>query len=475
MTKMLAARPELAHWQPPAPLSPAQFERLRDAIAAYGGVYLDATQRRMLEGALASRLASTGMSLAAYEHELLAPLGRAELRRLAELLLNHETFFFRNAAQLYALRTELLPEIDRRKPAGEPIRIWSAGCATGEEAYSIAIAAHEALGHTGRPLEIYGTDLSELALAKARTGFYRGRSLQNVSPARRERFFLAEGDGYVVCDLLRASVRFAQLNLLEPFQPFVQGCDAIFCQNVTIYFQPVARRELIARFFASLPAGGLLFLGFSETLWNVFDGFRTREAAGTFVYYKESQKQSSGQHVVQRQSAPVRPAAPGRRWSSERRSRATSANLQGAAIAGGHAAAVPSVASLAAARSQADSGELEKAEALLLALLDQDALHEEAYLLLGQIYLRQGAWPAAVTVLERGRYLRPGDPLVSFHLANAYRASERAELAAREYRAALRKLEPHPPDALLDGAAVSWLRQTCERQLEQLLGSQPKQ
>jgi chemotaxis protein methyltransferase CheR len=468
MSNAIASRPDLpGAWEAPALLTPELFERLRDALSAYSGISLDATQRRALEAALVSRLASTGLTLPAYEQQLLAPLGRTELRRLAELLVNHETFFFRNPAQIHALRTVLLPEIHRRKPAAEPIRIWSAGCASGEESYSLAIAALEALGHTARPIEVVGSDLSELALARARTGFYRGRALQNVSPAQRARFFRPQDDGFVVNETVRGAVQFVQHNLLEPFPPFVQGCDVIVCQNVTIYFQPEARHQLIARFFASLPAGGLLCLGFSETLWNVFDSFRTREVAGTYVYYKESHI-----HLRCRRPAndrppiphkPSRAPQPSERRSSAQQPVAKSFEARGAANA-----------TLAVARDNADRGEMAAAEAALLALIDQDSLHEEAYVLLGQIYARQGAWPAAVSVLERARYLRPNDPVVSFHLAGAYQASERAELAAREYRAVLRKLEPHPPDAIIEGAAVRWLRETCERQLDQLLGVRPQ-
>ena len=139
---------------------------------------------------LAQRLHATGDDLAAYERRIQAPGGRDELRLLAELVLNHETIFFRNGPHLRALREVLLPEIHRRKPAGAPIRIWSAGCATGEEPYSLAITALETLGQPlARPVEIWATDLSEPALRKARAGFYRGRALQNLPADLLARYF----------------------------------------------------------------------------------------------------------------------------------------------------------------------------------------------------------------------------------------------------------------------------------------------
>src|SRR5262245_20305155 len=230
-------------------LSPEQFSRLRDLLADYSGVYLDATRQRVLEAGLARRLDTTGDDLASYERHIQMPTGREELRMLAELVLNHETMFFRNGPHLRALQEVLLPEIQRRKGAGEPIRFWSAGCATGEEAYSLAITALETLGPLpARPIEIWATDLSQLALHKARAGYYRGRSLQNVPADMLARYSQPHGDGYIVNDALRSLVRFEALNLLDPFPQRARGVDIIFCQNVTIYFQLKTCQHLIERF-----------------------------------------------------------------------------------------------------------------------------------------------------------------------------------------------------------------------------------
>jgi chemotaxis protein methyltransferase CheR len=462
------AREASAPTRVPALLSTEQFERLRDSIAAYGGVYLDAAQQRVLEAGVATRLASTGKTLVEYERDLAAPLNRVELRRLMELVVNHETFFFRNAAQFRALRDVLLPEVHSRKPAGEPVRIWSAGCATGEEAYSIGVAATEALALTGRRVEVYGTDLSEAALEKARAGFYRGRSLANVTPGQLARFFRPQDDGYSVGETLRSVVRFAPLNLLDPFPALVQGCDVIFCQNVTIYFQPAARRNLIARFFASLPAGGLLFLGFSETLWNVFDGFYAREVGGAYVYCKGSKPLHAPARPSARPRAEHRqPRMPQRRIAPDLRKRVKLASEVDEENAANRRADADRL--VEDARGLADRGDLQQAAAQLQHALERDPLHEAAHVLLGVIFGRQGNWQAAVTALERSRYLSPSDPVVSFYLASAYQQCNRTEQAAREYRSALRKLETHSPDTLLAGVAVHLIRETCERQLAQTL------
>lgn len=485
---------------PPVRLSPETFDRLRTLLADYSGVYLDTAQQRVLEAGLAQRMAALGETLEAYERRISTPAGRSELHRLAEMVVNHETFFFRNAPQMRALRETLLFELHRRKPPGEPIRVWSAGCATGEEAYSLAITVLETFGPTiVRPVEIWATDLSELALEKARAGFYRGRSLTNVTPTLLNRYFVRQGDGFLVSDAVRALVRFEQLNLLEAFPPTAYGVDAIFCQNVTIYFRPETRRLLIERFHRCLPAHGLLFLGFSETLWNVFDGFRSREVSGAYVYQKVELPDRTGQH----RTAPRRPTPSGeiRRRSSQiieaprtasrsqrsgRASPVTPSSDEDASridqaqklIDAGRIDEAMDLlrgirpnsplaprALVLVARVHADRGELDLAVAEARRALEIDALRGDAYLLIGTIYARQGQWNEAIQALERARYLDPEAALVSYHLALAYRQAGKAEQAMREFRSALRKLAAYRSEDLIEGVEVGWLRASCEQHL----------
>jgi chemotaxis protein methyltransferase CheR len=492
-------------------LTPEQFAALRDRLADYSGVYLDLTRLRLLEHGLAQRLYATGDDLAAYERRIQGSGGRDELRLLAELVLNHETIFFRNGPHLRALREVLLPELHRRKPAGAPIRIWSAGCATGEEPYSLAITVLETLGQPlARPVEIWATDLSEPALRKARAGFYRGRALQNLPADLLSRYFTPQNDGYLIGDALRALVRFEALNLLDPFPRYATGVDIIFCQNVTIYFQLKTCQELIARFYGCLPAGGLLCLGFSETLWNIFDRFHSREVAGAYVYYKEalespapvaatlSRQRMATTRTERRPSAlgPVRSDATndsvsyqskqvfhdhaglvsGRDLSDQAalasgrellRQGKTDEALRALRAVSPQSACAPQALTLTA-RAHADRGDLDLAAAEVQRAIEIDVLNEEAQLLLGVIFGRQGQWPMAIQQLERARYLSSDSALVSFYLAEAYRQGGRIDKAAREYRNTLRKLDAHPPGMLLDGVAVGWLRETCQRQIDYL-------
>ncbi|NJK80134.1 MAG: tetratricopeptide repeat protein [Chloroflexaceae bacterium] len=499
-------------------LSPEQFELVRTILANYSGVYLDIASQRALLVALDQRLAVTGLALEGYLNHIQKPIGRAELQHLAELLLNHETIFFRNLAHMHALRTHILAHLHERKPVGQPIRIWSAGCSTGEEPYSLAILALESLGYPlPRPVEIYGTDLSTAALARARQGIYKGRSLTNVAWDMKAHYFEHREAGWSIRPAVRKIVRFEQVNLLEPFPQWAQGVDIIFCQNVTIYFQIDTFRSLVERFYTLLPEGGMLFLGFSETLWNVFDRFRLREIGGAFVYVKETPLLTAPA-TVRPPALPAQPPAPITQPPRSIPKPPTAADNLASPIDTGRAQRItqrlndmlPPVAQpapidpemLARGRAMLDAGQMDEVIALFeqmppggahtpqaLALLARahanrgdvelaiaearralalDTLTVDAYVLLGVIALQQGRFAEAVQHLERARYLAPDAVLIAFYLAEVYRQLQRMEAALREYRNTERSLAEHPPDQIIDGVAVAWLRETCERYIQQL-------
>jgi len=464
-------------------LLPHQAATLRDLVADYCGVYLDDTRIATLETAARRRAEFLRQPLAIYVASLRARRDPGELQQLVELLLNHETQFFRNRPHMHALGSEVLPALHQRLPPGLPLRIWSAGCSTGEEPYSIAITALETLGDPPpRPIEIWATDLSEPALAKARAGVYRGRTLANLSAQQQTRFFERRGDALAIGAAARQLVRFEQLNLLDPFPPQARGVHVIFCQNVTIYFQVRTCRALMERFYRALDEGGMLFLGFSETLWNIFNRFRWREVAGTYVYVKETERQEPRQTPALRgrtagprpaaRRAAARPApAAGAEIVARGRALLATGNTQSALellaeapLADQHA---PQILALAA-RAHADRGDLDLAAAEAHRALELNPLTTEAHVLIGLIYARQGQHTAAIDQLERARYLDSGSPLIAFHLAESYRQVGRLESALREYRSALRHLAALPPDHLIDGVASGWLRETC-RHYEALL------
>ncbi|WP_298816178.1 CheR family methyltransferase [Chloroflexus sp.] len=469
-------------------LSPESLSPLRDLLARYCGVLLDEARLITLRSAVERRSAVVGRAPAQYLADLTLSADRHELQQLAELLLNHETVFFRNRPHMEALRKTLLPELHARLPPGAPIKIWSAGCATGEEPYSIAITALEALGDPlPRPVEILATDLSAAALAKARQGVYRGRTLTNLTPAQRLRFFTLVGDGLAVQERVRQLVTFTQHNLLEPFPPAVRGTHILFCQNVTIYFSLDTCRALMGRFYEILTEGGTLCLGFSETLWNIFDRLRPIAVDGAFLYRKDPPRQRSLPESGGKRTAQPRMTRPRHTGSASRQSAlftdetvvsdgrrliesgqidAALDLFARAPLAGRHAPAVLALA----AQAHANRGDLDLALAEARRTLELNPLVTEAHLLLGLIYERQQQLPLAIRHLERARYLSNDSPIVAFHLAECYRQTGRVVDAIREYRNAERLLAGLPPDQVLEGVAIHWLTESCRRWIVRLEG-----
>ncbi|WP_322488823.1 CheR family methyltransferase [Chloroflexus sp.] len=470
-------------------LPPESLSALRDLLARYCGVLLDDARLITLRSAVERRAEVVRRPPAQYAADLALSADRAELQQLAELLLNHETVFFRNRPHIEALRKTLLPTLHATLPPGAPIKIWSAGCATGEEPYSIAITALETLGEPlPRPVEILATDLSAAALDKARRGVYRGRALANVTPAQRARYFAPAGDGLAVHERVRRLVSFVQHNLLEPFPPATRGTHILFCQNVTIYFSIDTCRALIARFYDILADGGTLCLGFSETLWNIFDQLRPVAVDGAFLYRKDPPRQRPTVAPADKRPVPLprsgrlRPAAQsltgaplftdetvvreGRRLIDSGQLEAALDLFAHAPLAGRHAPAVLALA----AQAHANRGDLDLALAEARRALELNPLVTEAHILLGLIYERQQQLPLAIRHFERARYLNTESPLVAFHLAECYRQTGRMTDAVREYRNAERLLATLPPDHLLEGVAVHWLAESCRRWIGRLDG-----
>ncbi|HYX37288.1 MAG TPA: chemotaxis protein CheB [Oligoflexus sp.] len=196
-----------------------------------------------------------------------------EADKLYEDLLIKVTRFFRDPPSFVALKTHVLPTIFARKVASAPVRIWVPGCATGEEAYSIAICMAEFMEEHGSPakIEIFATDVSELALAKARAGRYDSRIRDDVSPERLDRFFIAEGNGYRVRPALRECCVFAKQNIAR--DPPFSRVDIISCRNLLIYLTQGLQIQILRNFHFALNPGGFLMLGHAETVGAAIDLF----------------------------------------------------------------------------------------------------------------------------------------------------------------------------------------------------------
>ncbi len=254
----------------------APLEAIIGVLGSATGVDFSRYKRPTLERRIARRMEALHLN------DLGAYLGRlkedpAEVTNLYREVLIQVTEFFRDPESLEALRREvLLPLLKGRKPA-EPLRIWVAGCATGEEAYSLAITALEASAEVGStaPIQLFATDLSEAALATARAGVYGAAAVANVSPARLARFFRPAQGGHEVQPWLRALCVFARHDLTR--DPPFSRLDLVSCRNVFIYLDDTLQQRVLRTFHYALKPGGCLALGPAETTTLARDLFVVRD------------------------------------------------------------------------------------------------------------------------------------------------------------------------------------------------------
>lgn len=229
-----------------------------------------------------------------------------ELESLYRDLLINVTRFFRDKKAFAALEKQAIPDLVSKASEDETLRIWIAACATGEEAYSIAILLDEQIRQQGRQLryKIFATDLHDRSLEVAGKGFYSEAALAEVSRERRDRYFVATDDGYHIKSEIRDNIVFAPHNLLQD-APFTQ-LDLVCCRNLLIYFQPVSQRKVLSLFHFALKAGGYLFLGPSETLGDLTEEFATVDKRWR-LYRKRRDRQLDMASSFDLRTSPLRP------------------------------------------------------------------------------------------------------------------------------------------------------------------------
>jgi chemotaxis protein methyltransferase CheR len=252
------------------PLTGGQFALIGDLLHRQCGIALAPGKEALVTARLYKRLRALGLQ--AFD-EYLDHVDRdpAELRAMVDALTTNKTDFFREPEHFVYLRQVVLPALS---PIDEPIKIWSAGCSSGEEPYSIAITLREGLPLPDlREARILATDISDRVLACARAGVYDEETVRDVPPAYLGRYFHRVQGRFTVNDALRRHVAFARLNLLGEW-PMRGPFDAIFCRNVMIYFDNPTRQRLVQRFWELLKPGGHLFVGGSESLTSIDHRFR---------------------------------------------------------------------------------------------------------------------------------------------------------------------------------------------------------
>jgi len=244
------------------------LDEIRVLIEQRSGIQFDASRERFFSTRVTEHLRERGFADATAMFRRIAS-SNAEYDGLLERLLTQETSFFRYPAVYEALVRRFLPEMHAKKfwEKDRTLRIWSAGCSTGEEPYSIAIAIADALVFAEAwNVDILATDISHRALKHAERGVYSRRALANLTPEQIKTHFAAEGSHCKVRTRLRRWVTFSLMNLAQA--TYVGRMDCIFCMNVLMYFSDEQRNTVLRRLYAALEPGGYLFLGHSESIAN---------------------------------------------------------------------------------------------------------------------------------------------------------------------------------------------------------------
>ena len=273
-------------------LTDHEVRELQLLIEQRSGIVFDESRERFLTSRVTEHMKGKHLSFGA---ELLRMVRRSNLEydTMLERLLTQETRFMRYPGLFCAFQQHVLPEMQSRKfwDKDQGMRVWSAGCASGEEPYSIAISVCEAFG-TGTRLDtrIMATDISREALERADRGVFSKRALENLTPAQITAYFSVDGEHYKVRPVLREMVQFAPMNLAQPV--YLGRFDCIFCMNVLIYFGEELRNKLIQRFFDYLEPGGYLFLGHAESVANVPVKFNQLIMHGSRLLQKPMTQQS---------------------------------------------------------------------------------------------------------------------------------------------------------------------------------------
>jgi chemotaxis protein methyltransferase CheR len=373
----------------------AELEPLAELVRRESGINLKPAQHASLRAALGR--AAPGVDPTDFLALAVEPIGGRELLdRLLDEVAVKETSFLRDARQLATIDWNALLESARTHGDGH-VRAWSAGCATGEEPYTLALLACEAFGTAAPPVRILATDLSRAALAHAAAGRYRPRAVRDLDPEQLERWFVREDDTYVVDGRLRALVELERHNLVrDPVPPLGRlPFDLILCRNVMIYFDLPTVESVIGSLERALRSGGSLVVGAADAL------------CGTGA--------ASARPADRRQAA------------QERRPLGRSRPREDA---------------LAEALRAADAGRRDEAIAHAAGLLADNPLDADAYFLRGLVQLESGELEPAVGSLRRALYIDPSFGLAAFKLGRAHDALGDVAAARRAYEQALRTIAP---------------------------------
>lgn len=534
---------------PPLHLSYGDYLRFRDLVLERSGLYFPEKKRFDLESGLLKALAGSTenplndtYNLDPY-YQLLRdksnPAGRAEMDRLINFLTVGETYFFRDEGQFKTLATQVLPALIARKRAAaaavgpdiQPqLRIWSAGCATGEEAYSLAIMLKELLPDIDRwHILILATDINQDSIARAREAVYSDWSFREArAKAVQSRYFSFDSatKRYALNDEIRQMVTFVSLNLIEDDYPALYNntvsMDLILCRNVTIYFTEEDTRRTVQRFYESLIHDGWLVVGHSEPSPAIYWAFQPRTWPNALLYQKTGHPHSHPDDWIQRQ--PLNTPLLTKSLTSPKNevdllapivtrkdenlalnpktgplaipllpSPASTISTPSHPLIEKDAATLLSQGQIIEAidelqrqlsidphfalthtllgRAYANLGQWTEAKHWCQSAIELDKLQAEAYYLLGLVHEHERELESAIPMIKKAIYLEPKMPLPYLNLVALYRQTGQIKNAQRACRNAIKVLEKYSPADVIPhsgGAIAKNLLAAARRMLQEL-------
>lgn len=475
-------------------ISETLFPLYQNFLAEDVGLYFDESSIRSLSISVLKRMEVTQIdSFSEYLSFIkYNSAGAEELKNLVDIITIPETYFFRNTPQFDALIKTILPEfIAKRVSEGNYyLNIWSAGCSTGAEPYSIAIAVNEALGSVHNwKISILATDINRTSMKFAQKGVYTSRYLEHLSDELKDRYFTKKGSQYHLDASIIDMVDFQYHNLVTDLYCLkgMKELDMVFCRNVTIYFSHDVTRKVIANIYQTLTDGGYLFIGHSETLYGISQDYETVEFPDTFIYRKNLGANSAEKqitfpifektpilqvlpsppipdlsqielphhlHAITLQSPPP----PKKMHIKTQEKHKTENQLQVSEL-------------LFIANEYADNGRLDEALAVIADIFKIDSFNVGAHLLSGILCYGTQEYVKAENHLKTVKYYDHENVVSYYYLGEIYSDTKQNLKAQKEYKNAINLLKKLPKEkhiGVLGNFTAGFLLTVCEKKLKNL-------
>ncbi|MFC1621487.1 CheR family methyltransferase [Candidatus Omnitrophota bacterium] len=478
-----------------------ELNLMREAITEESGFALDENNLNEIRSSVIERIRYNrfGTFREYYEFLKIRSNRKLELKELIQQLTVPETCFFRNETHFEVLRKHVLPEIIRkktkdisRKTNNSSLRILSAGCATGEEPYSLAIMLLEEIGDIDNwEISILGTDINRIYLEKAKKAIYRNKALRNIPKILLDKYFIKNESGYLLKDRVKKMVVFHEHNLKnDAFDHiFAQELDLILCRNVTIYFTIETVKKVIEKFYNLLTDGGYLFIGHSETLWQISDKYEHIEFPSTFVYKKQlmpvpvkvEEKPFSQIPVITRvinikiEKEHIQKVSPFSKELQdlhkeglcflEHKKYEEALDIFNSIIDRDSSFIH---AYFSKATILANQAKYKEAIKTLENIITVDNLFKEAYFLMGVLNIKIGDFQRAIDEFKKTVYVDQNFILSYFNMANIYLYLGEIENAKREYKNTIKLLEVRSKEETIEcseGMSCDVLLMACKRNL----------